>query len=256
MILKNGVWWQGDCLDVMKRIPDGSVDMILCDLPYGTTACSWDMVIPFEPLWREYWRVCKPRAAVVLTASQPFTTALIGSQIQNFKYEWIWRKNAASNFANTNRMPGKAHENISVFYKEQPVYNKQYQKSEAKGRKFGMSNGSYGKTKPGGVYGNLQTTGESMILKEFVSPKSVIDSPVVPNAGGKRLHPTQKPVALFEYLIRTYTNPGDVVLDNCAGSGTTAIACENLDRHWICIERDPDYSRLAIERIINHGVKK
>jgi site-specific DNA-methyltransferase (adenine-specific) len=240
---------QGDCLVEMARLESGSVDMILCDLPYGTTACSWDAVIPFEPLWREYRRVAKPNAAIVLTASQPFTTDLIQSNRADFRYEWIWRKNAASNFANANRMPGKAHENICVFYRSQPTYNKQLQRSETKGRTFGRPNGSHGKTKEGGVYGNLQTTGETMVLKEFVSPKSVLDIPVVPNANGGKLHPTQKPVALMEYLIRTYTNPGDVVLDNTCGSGATLVAAINTGRNAIGIERDPDYFKIAQERV-------
>src|SRR5690606_25161785 len=133
MKLGNGEFWQGDCLELMADIPDGSVDMILCDLPYGTTACKWDNVIPFEPLWEHYWRVAKPNAAIVLTASQPFTTALIGSQIKMFKYEWIWKKDKPSNFALANRQPLKYHENICVFYRSQPTYNKQMQAREGSG---------------------------------------------------------------------------------------------------------------------------
>jgi site-specific DNA-methyltransferase (adenine-specific) len=240
----------GDCLDVMPRLTAGSVDLILCDLPYGTTACSWDAVIPFDRLWAEYRRIAKPNAAIVLTASQPFTTDLIQSNRADFRYEWIWRKNAASNFANANKMPGKAHENVCVFYRAQPTYNKQLQRSESKGRTFGRPNGSHGTSKPGGVYGDLQTTGEKMVLKEFVSPKSVLDIPVVPNANGGKFHPTQKPVALMEYLIRTYTNPGDVVLDNCMGSGTTGVAATKTGRRFIGIERDPGYFAIASRRVL------
>jgi DNA modification methylase len=240
----------GDCLEVMAGLPDASVDMILCDLPYGTTACKWDTVIPFEPLWAQYRRVAKRNAAIVLTASQPFTTALIASNMREFRYEWIWRKNTASNFANANRMPGKAHENVCVFYGSQPTYNKQPTRSEVKGRAFGRANGSYGRTKPDGVYGGIKTNaGQSMELKEFVSPKSVLDFPSVPNSNGAKLHPTQKPVALMEYLIRTYTREGDVVLDNCMGSGTTGVACLNARRKFIGIERDDKYFAIASERI-------
>ena len=240
---------QGDCLDVMPTLPAGSVDMILCDLPYGTTACAWDSVIPFDALWTQYRRIAKPNAAIVLTASQPFTTDLIQSNRADFRYEWIWRKNAASNFANANKMPGKAHENVCVFYRAQPIYNKQPTRSEVKDRAFGRANGSHGKTKAGGVYGNLQTTGETMVLKEFVSPKSVLDFPVVPNANGTKVHPTQKPVPLFEYLIRTYTNSNDTVLDNCMGSGTTGVAAKHTGRRFIGIERDPTYFSIAVDRI-------
>jgi DNA modification methylase len=239
----------GDCLDLLSTLEAGSVDAIVADLPYGTTACKWDAVIPFEPMWREFSRVTKPNAAIVLTASQPFTTALIASNLREFRYEWIWRKNTASNFANANRMPGKAHENVCVFYRKQPVYNKQPTRSEVKGRSFGRPNGSHGKSKEGGVYGGLQTTGETMNLKEFVSPKSVIDFPSVPNANGGKLHPTQKPVALMEYLIRTYTHEGEVVLDPTMGSGTTGVACVNTGRKFIGIERDAGYFAIAQRRI-------
>ena len=244
MILKNGVWWRGDCMDVMKRIPDGSVDMILCDLPYGTTQNKWDSVIPFEPLWREYWRVCKPRAAVVLTAQCPFTSALVMSQIQNFRHEWVWIKNRGSNFLNVKREPMKEHENVLVFSLGKWIYNGQKQKRSGGGL------GLIGKIVPRG--GGSDNYGEYSPRKGLLSELRVPSSWQKFNTSANSIHPTQKPVALFEYLIRTYTNAGDVVLDNCAGSGTTAIACENLDRHWVCIERDPDYSRLAIERITAH----
>jgi site-specific DNA-methyltransferase (adenine-specific) len=220
--IKNGVWWQGDCLDVMKRIPDGSVDMILCDLPYGTTQNKWDTVIPFEPLWREYWRVAKPRAAVVLTAQCPFDKALGASQIEYLKYEWIWEKARATGHLNAKRQPMKSHENTLVFYREQCVYNPQMIPGEI----YTVGGGASKKDN----YGDFSTVRENN--GEFRYPRSI--QKFNTETG---IHPTQKPVALFEYLIRTYTNPGDVVLDNCAGSGTTAIACENLDRHWVCIER-------------------
>jgi site-specific DNA-methyltransferase (adenine-specific) len=249
--IKNGEFLLGDCLELMRDIPDGSVDMVLCDLPYGTTACSWDSVIPFEPLWEQYWRVCKPNAAVVLTAAQPFTTALISSQMKYFKYEWIWSKNLPSGHANANRQPMRSHENVCVFYKGQPTYNKQPTESKIKDRKLGGSNGIRGKAKTGGVYGEIRSLSEEITLRSNVSPRSVLEIPCVPRATGT-IHPTQKPVALFEYLIRTYTNPGEHVLDNTAGSGTTAIAAENTGRRWTCIERDEDYYIKAVARVLDN----
>lgn len=250
---KNGEIWHGDCLDLMRDIPSGSVDMILCDLPYGTTACSWDSVIPFAPLWSEYWRIVKPNAAVVLTASQPFTSALVMSQIDRFKYEWIWSKNLPTNFANAKRRPMTAHENVCVFAREQPVYNRQPTVSKIKDRKLGGSNGKRSIGKIHGAYGTLKTLENEITLTENVNPRTVLEIDCVPRATGT-IHPTQKPVALFEYLIKTYTNPGDVVLDNCIGSGTTAIAAENTGRRWIGIERDMDYFLKAWQRIMAHDV--
>jgi site-specific DNA-methyltransferase (adenine-specific) len=238
--IRNGVWWQGDCLEVMKRIPDGSVDMILCDLPYGTTQNKWDNVIPFEPLWREYWRVAKPRAAVVLTASQPFTSALVMSQVDNFKYDWTWNKVQPTGHLNAKRMPMRTCESVAVFYREQCVYNPQ----------LGVG-AEIKRTKSTGAqttnYGDFESLGKNSDKTRQPTTLLTISSGKSPH--NRTIHPTQKPVALFEYLIRTYTNPGDVVLDNCAGSGTTAIACENTGRHWVCIEQDAEYSRKAIERI-------
>lgn len=231
----------------MGEIPDGSVDMVMADLPYGTTACKWDTVIPFEPLWAHYRRVTKPNAAIVLTACQPFTTALIASNLREFRYEWIWAKNNATGFANANRMPMRAHENIVVFYRSLPTYNKQPTASLIRDRKLGGSNG----TRQGGdtaVYGGLPRPPVPMTLKQNVAPRSVLEFDVAPRAKGT-LHPTQKPVALMEYLIRTYTNEGETVLDNTAGSFTTGVACLNTGRIFIGIERDPDYFRIGVERM-------
>jgi len=237
--IKNGVWWQGDCLEVMKRIPDGSIDMILCDLPYGTTQNQWDSVIPFEPLWREYWRVCKPRAAIVLTAQCPFDKVLGASQIDYLKYEWIWEKESGSGHLNAKRQPMKSHENILVFHREQCTYNPQ--------KTFGHKGYTQKSGDGSSNYGNqVRVTTDASDGSRY--PLSIQKFP----RDKSKIHPTQKPVALFEYLIRTYTNEGDVVLDNTAGSGTTAVACENTGRHWVCIERDAEYSRKAIERI-RHG---
>lgn len=229
----------GDCLERMKEIPDGSVDMILCDLPYGTTACKWDSVIPFESLWAEYRRVTKPNAAIVLTASQPFTTALIASNLSEFKYCWVWEKEQGTGFGNSKKMPLKSHEDVAVFYRSHPAYNPQgliphkrerKHTSSSVGRALGQ-NGLHGKT----------------FTQEFANyPKSVLKIPRDRN----KIHPTQKPVALMEYLIRTYTNEGETVLDNTMGSGTTGVACKNLGRKFIGIEMDEIYFNTAKERIL------
>lgn len=247
----NGSLWNGDCLELMRLIPSGSVDMILCDLPYGTTQNKWDAVIPFAPLWSQYWRVCKPNAAIVLTASQPFTTALIISQIDFFRYEWIWNKiNRITGAPLANKMPMKAHENICVFYKSLPAYNKQFR---MKPRLVGGRKSSLG-----GHGAEIERTNNEYQkpTTEDVphNPISIIDIEAIEERKGKRhsnIHPTQKPVALFEYLIKTYTNPGETVLDNCSGSGTTAIAAERTGRRWICIEKDLGYYFASAGRI--HG---
>ena len=232
--------WQGDCLEIMKDIPDASVDMILCDLPYGTTACKWDTIIPFEPLWEQYERVIKDNGAIVLTASQPFTSALVMSNPKLFRYEWIWEKTKAANFMHLKRQPGKRHESVLVFYKKQPVYNPQMKVGEPyvdkrKSRKQSK-----------GTYGNININNTTLTNTGTRYPKSVIS---FSNGKSGKMHPTQKPVALFEYLIKTYTNEGDTVLDNCMGSGTTGVACKNLGRKFIGIELDENYFNLAKERI-------
>ena len=226
---------QGDCLIVMKDIPDGSVDMILCDLPYGTTACKWDTIIPFEPLWEQYKRIIKDNGAIVLTASQPFTSALVMSNIKMFKYEWIWEKTKASNFQLAKHNPMKLHENILVFYQNKPTYNQQ-----------DLIEGSF-KNSRDSISG---MTNLAYRKKEFVSTgKNYNKSVIKVNSVHNPPHPTQKPVALFEYLIKTYTNEGDLVLDNCAGSGTTGVACKNLNRNFILIEKEPEYIKIINERL-------
>lgn len=237
MQLGNGQFWNGDCLEIMQLIPDGSIDMILCDLPYGTTQNKWDSVIPFEPLWREYWRIAKRNAAIVLTAAQPFTSSLVTSQIDHFKYDWIWRKEKGTGHLNAKKMPMRDKEDVLVFYKEQSVYNPQMNEGNPFGNKRGRNTESYGNHKEE----NNENNGTRY-------PKQVIEFNSVGKGG---LHPTQKPVALFEYLIRTYTNPGETVLDNCAGSGTTAIAAERTGRRWICIEKDMAYYLGAVGRVWN-----
>lgn len=235
----------GDCLEVMKSIPDHSVDMILCDLPYGTTACAWDSVIPFGALWAQYRRVLKPLGAIVLTASQPFTTALIASNYDWFKYCWVWEKSRPGDIFNAKNKPLKAHEDICVF-SEGTTANKSLRRM----RYFPQGVGA----------GGVQTNNPDCVAafkaprpshaKNYVTQGSGYPRSILRIASeGKTVHPTQKPVALMEYLIRTYTNPGDVVMDNCMGSGTTGVACVNTDRSFIGIERDPDYFKIAQGRI-------
>lgn len=245
--LGNGQIALGDCLDVMRSVPSASVDMILCDLPYGTTQNKWDNVIPFEQLWSEYWRIAKPNAAVLLTAAQPFTSALIMSQIKNFKYAMVWdRVNKYTDALNAKRRPMRRHEDVCVFYKAQCVYNPQKKSIEPykSRRSRNTDTKSYGKVTAAVDYGTLITE---------INPCSVIEIDGHFTTGIQ--HPTQKPVALFEYLIRTYTNEGDIVMDNCLGSGTTAIAAENTGRRWIGIEQDQTYFGLACDRIARHQVR-
>ncbi len=226
----------GDCLEVMRQFPDKSIDMILCDLPYGTTACEWDTIIPFEPVWEQYERIIKDNGAIVLTASQPFTTILINSNIKHFRYSWVWEKEQGVNFLMAKKQPLKVHEDICVFSKKQTVYNPQM----TEGKPYISGKGDSGEVT--GRVKKIQTKNKGTRY-----PRSVIQF--------KRetgLHPTQKPVALFEYLIKTYTNEGEVVLDNCIGSGTTAIACINTGRNFIGIEIDEKYVKIARERIEKH----
>ena len=237
--------WQGDCLDLMAQIPDRSVDMVMADLPYGTTACKWDSVIPFEPLWAHYRRVCKRNAAIVLTASQPFTSALVMSNPRDFRHEWIWRKNAGSNFACVKFQPMKEHESALVFAVDSPTYNPQMQERSEIGKSMILRAITTTSTKRG-VYGTLSNTGCTTSGRD---PVMRVPSSVQSFNRERGLHPTQKPVALMEYLIRTYTNEGATVLDNTMGSGTTGVACVNLARSFIGIERDPDYFKIASERI-------
>ena len=220
-----------DCLEGMKRIPDGSVDMILCDLPYGTTACKWDTIIPFEPLWEQYERVIKDNGAIVLTASQPFTTKLIGSNIDLFRYCWVWNKKISGNPLLAKHQPLKVHEDICVFSKKRHNYYPQMRKGKMR--------------KKGGGRSKLFNMEMSSKYSDEYYPISIIEF-----SNAKRgVHPTQKPAALFEYLIRTYTNEGDIVLDNCMGSGTTAVACAITNRKYIGFEIIPDYYQEALKRL-------
>lgn len=233
---------QGDCLELMKDIPDKSIDMILCDLPYGTTACRWDTIIPFEPLWEQYRRIIKDNGAIVLTASQPFTSALVMSNIKMFKYEWIWEKSIPSGMFSASYQPMKNHENILVFSNGKTKFNPIKEERSKNTHKTGK----------GGLF---KSTSEH--TKDFVSirkepeelrnPTTVKLFSNVPRHNSQ--HPTQKPVALFEYLIKTYTNEGDLVLDNCAGSGTTGVACINTGRNYILIEKEQEYINIINTRL-------
>lgn len=231
----------GDCLELMPLIADESIDMILCDLPYGTTACKWDTIIPFDKLWEQYERIIKPNGAIVLTASQPFTSALVMSNTSLFKYEWIWEKPKATGHALSKVQPMKAHENILVFGKGKINYYPQFENGEPyKGRnkpKYKESDEfSTG-------YGNRNNN------DGFRFPRSVQffrNTQYV----NEQIHPTQKPTTLWEYLIKTYTNEGDLILDNCAGSGTTAIACLNTNRKYIVMEQEKEYYNKGLKRIL------
>ena len=225
-----------DCLEGMKRIADKSIDMILCDLPYGMTYNKWDTVIPLDRLWKQYKRVIKDNGAIVLTASQPFASELICSNRKLFRYEWIWEKENSTNFLNAKKNPLKKHENILVFYKKLPVYNPQMSK--------GKPYTAVRKEKPSLNYYKNQKMAKTVSDGERY-PISIIKF----SRDKEKLHPTQKPVALFEYLIRTYTNEGETVLDNCIGSGTTAIACLNTNRNFIGFEKDKEYWEIANERL-------
>lgn len=233
--------WEGDCLIEMSQISDKSVDMILCDLPYGTTACSWDTIIPFEPLWKEYKRIIKDNGAIVLTASQPFTSALVMSNIKMFKYEIIWEKDKITNFLTLKKQFGRIHENILVFYNGSPKYNPIMLKANPnkidKRKRFNNIN------KKDGVM-------PEMSLERFAdNGMRYPDSVIYFDRDKDGLHPTQKPVVLFEYLIKTYTNEGDLVLDNCAGSGTTGVAAINTKRNFILIEKEPEYIEIIKKRL-------
>lgn len=236
---------QGDCLEMMKLIPDGSVDMVLCDLPYGTTACKWDSVIPFEGLWAEYLRVGKRNCAFVLTASNPFTCALGASNLADLKYSWYWRKTRATGHMNAKKMPMKDVEDILVFYRSQPTYNPQGLKLLNKVQKNSASDMARGVSKDATSVVTGGITREEWIQEWTNYPRQVLEFA----SEGSTVHPTQKPVALMEYLIRTYTNEGETVLDNTMGSGTTGVACNNTGRNFIGIERDPEYFKIAQRRI-------
>lgn len=233
---------QGDCLEILPTIEAGSVDMVLCDPPYGTTACVWDAIIPLQPMWEQVYRVLKKNGAAVFTASQPFTSALIMSDPKNFHQELVWRKNKATGHLNAKRRHMTGHENVVVCCCGTPTYNPQKWQSHPSNKA--------NRTKFTSVYGaQVPTTYEGGQTERY--PTTVLDFAVVNNDGsnGGRFHPTQKPVDMLEYLIKTYTNEGDTVLDFTMGSGSTGVACRNAGRSFIGIERDPAYFAIAEQRI-------
>jgi site-specific DNA-methyltransferase (adenine-specific) len=232
--------YHGDCLDVMKGIPDGSVDMILCDLPYGTTKCKWDTIIPFEPLWEQYERVIKENGAIVLTARQPFTSLLILSNLKIFRQTWVWDKVISTNFMNARKMHTQGFEDIVVFYKKLPTYNPQMEE----GRPYKDERNIPYRTKTEALGSRAPYLPQNNKGERY--PRGIIR---ISARNNSPLHPTQKPVQLFEYLIKTYTNEGEIVLDNCIGSGTTAIACINTGRNFIGIEKEQKYVELARRRV-------
>lgn len=231
----------GNCLEWMPQVEDKSVDMILCDLPYGTTACKWDSIIPFEPLWEQYKRIIKDGGAIVLMSAQPFTSALIMSNPKWFKCEWIWYKNLRTGFASAKYHPMKAHENILVFGKGRVTYNpiKIKRTTTKRGTKT---------TDFGSVYGGFKNDTKPDNQSDYILPHDVLEIKCV-HGTEKRFHSTQKPVPLMEYLVKTYSNEGETVLDNCLGSGTTAIACINTNRNFIGIEKELEYCEAANKRI-------
>lgn len=237
----------------MPRLAAGSVDLILCDLPYGTTACSWDAIIPFDRLWAEYRRILRGNGAIVLTAAQPFTTALIASNLSEFRYCWYWDKRAVTGFANAKLQPLRCVEDVVVFYRSRPTYNPQgllrISKTRSNSAKVGGDTVRTNTVASSGK-GSLRTAGAEYVQEFTNYPKQLLEI----SRDREKVHPTQKPVALMEYLIRTYTNPGDVVLDNCMGSGTTGVAARNTGRRFIGIERDPGYFAICQERIL--GARK
>jgi site-specific DNA-methyltransferase (adenine-specific) len=235
---------KGDCLELMKDIPDKSIDAIICDLPYGVTVLGWDTIIPFEPLWQQYKRIIKDNGAIVLFGTEPFSSKLRLSNLDWYKYDWIWNKKMAGNIGLANKMPLKTHENISVFYFKQPTYNPQFHD------KYTEMHGKFTETNSKSV--NLSSKVKQLSGKRGF-PRTILEYMRPNNYTGGGLHPTQKPVELIEYLIKTYTNEGELVLDNAMGSGTTGIACLNTNRRFIGIEKDDKYFEIASNRIKNHN---
>ena len=226
---------QGDCLELMKDIPDTSIDMILCDLPYGTTKNKWDSVIPLNKLWKQYERMIKDNGAIVLFSQMPFSAELVHSNLKLFKYEWIWQKDNGTGFLNAKKMPLKVHENILVFYKKLPLYNPQmrtgFKTYKCKQVRHSTNYGAY----------------EQGHITESNGERYPID--IIKFKKDRGLHPTQKPVELLEYLIKTYTNEGETVLDNCMGSGSTGVACINENRNFIGYELNEEYFSIAQNRL-------
>ena len=239
--------YNDDCLEGMKAIPSGSIDAVICDLPYGTTACKWDVVIPFEPLWEQYHRVCKPNAAIVLFAGEPFTSFLIMSNLDEYRQKLTWVKTRPTNVFNAKKQFMKWTEDVCIFYRQQPTFNPQmrtdgqFTGAKVQHEHHDRMQGTMGRT---GLKAGYVHEGNGGLFY----PKSVLEFSNV-HHGDECLHPTQKPVDLIAYLVRTYTNEGDTVLDNCMGSGTTAIACIKEKRHFVGFELNKEYYEKAVKRI-------
>ena len=243
--MKRNEIYLGDCLELMpKHIEDKSIDMILCDLPYGTTNCKWDSVIPFDLLWEQYKRIVKDNGAIVLFGSEPFSSALRMSNIKMFRYDIIWEKSHARGFLNAWKQPMRKHENISLFYKKQPTYNPILKDKDPKNIRP-ISKRSRSEQFNGGEFSN------DADKRKCPNNKSMPDSILKYNSKVTPIqHPTQKPLELIEYLIKTYTKEGDLILDNTAGSGTTGLGAKNLNRDYIMMEQDPEYYEIACKRVL------
>ena len=251
MFNEKGYWlMQGDCLERTKEIQSGSVDMILADPPYGATACKWDSIIPLEPMWEQLKRIIKPNGAIVMTASQPFTTTLISSNMKMFKYCWVWDKGVGVNFFHVKKQPLKVTEDVCVFYSKQPTYMPAMTDREKPIKK---SNNNAGESSGYKIDTNSKKYVGRVYEKAY--PNTIVS--ISSRDSSRGMHPTQKPVALMEYLIKTYTNEGETVLDFTMGSGTTGVACANTGRKFIGIELDLDYFNIALDRIeAAHGITK
>jgi len=235
----------GDCLEEMKNLPDNCIDMVLADLPYGTTQNLWDSIIPLDLLWEQYNRIVKINGAMVFTAAPPFDKILAVSNIKNFKYEWIWHKNKATGHLNSKKMPLRAHENVLVFYRKQPTYNPQI----TSGNK--PANIVYEKIHEHSEQRNYNHADRHNYSKGKTTrqPRSVLNIKILDNIKKEKFHPTQKPIELMAYMIKTYTNENDIVLDNTMGSGTTCAAAKALGRRYIGIELKEEYYNFAAERM-------
>lgn len=234
----------GDCLDIMQEIPNNSIDCIICDLPYGTTACSWDIIISFDKLWAEYNRIIKDNGAIILFGQEPFSSLLRVSNLSNYKYDIYWEKERLTNINQVKKRVGKTVETISVFYKKQCTYNPQMIKYEGKPRSNKVKNGKLGKLSDCNekTVFEYKDTGYRYPTQVWKFKRDCLTS---------NLHPTQKPLALIEKLVKTYSNENDTILDNCMGSGTTGVACKNLNRNFIGIEKNKKYFEIAKERILS-----
>jgi site-specific DNA-methyltransferase (adenine-specific) len=251
-LVMRSVLVHADCFDVFPYIDDKSVNLILCDLPYGITAKDWDKILPMNKLWKEYERIIKDDGCIVLFAQGIFSHKLVMSNEKLYKYQWVWVKNQPSGITTANIRPMRNHEDILVFYKKQPTYNKQLVKSKITDRKTGGKNGKH-KANSSDVHGMKiveKKNNPDNILKDYVNPRTVIEYDIPPLAKG-RLHQNQKPLDLCKMLISTYSNEDDVVMDNCMGSNTTGLACKQLNRQYIGIEKDKNYYDVSVSRVLS-----